>query len=87
MFVSGSERAGAALAAWQGCAACGREHCRAGLVFPLPRQGGLRGGVAHALLCTVKPACLLAAVLCCTGPWLSEYQGGVCQDSSRISRD
>ena len=56
MFVSGSEGEGEALAAWQGCAAGGGEHRWAGLVFQLPGQGGLRGGVAHAPLGAVKPA-------------------------------
>jgi len=56
MLVSGGEGDGAALAAWQGCAAGGGGHSWAGLVPQLVGQGGVRGGVAHAPLCAVEPA-------------------------------
>lgn len=77
MFVSGSDGEGAALAAWQGCAAGGGEHRWGGLVVQLPGQGGLRGGVVHAPLCTVKLAHLLRGVLCCTWPWHIGTQSSV----------
>lgn len=76
MLVSGSEGEGAAHAAWQGCAASGGEHYWAGLGWAgasAAGQGGLRGGVACALVCAMKPACYCECLLLQHGYGISAH--------------